>query len=340
MKRVRSNQDGWFSVAMVILLFGVMTLIANKENIKSAFTGTYDIYDVDASDIKIGDGIKTDIYAVLDTFGTLETTTKNSKTGNVTGKTYHYYYIIPVFEGDDTYYMAVKVSSDDKPEFDRIADDTWSYLVDDTDSFTDDEFAATGNIQKLDGEGYEYMVEWFEDMEWFDSSDRDDFEEYLLPICLEIKDLKSAGMMVYAGIGLIILGILIIVIHFVRKANRKKKAEAQQAAYNSGYAAAQNGATAGRDNNAGDMPQTDSSAPVNNAGSASNQAYAANTSYSNGAECAFIGGMKVLKADMDRINSLVAAGDAVSAIKELRDITGIGINEAKDIIDNWGNYYR
>ena len=37
------------------------------------------------------------------------------------------------------------------------------------------------------------MVEWFEDMEWFDSSDRDDFEEYLLPICLEIKDLKSSS---------------------------------------------------------------------------------------------------------------------------------------------------
>ncbi len=339
MKRVRSNQGGWFSVAVVILLFGIMTLMTNKENIKSAFTGTYDIYDVDASDIKIGDGIKTDIYAVLDTFGTLETTTKNSKTGNVTGKTYHYYYIIPVFEGDDTYYMAVKVSRDDKMEFDRIADDTWSYLVDDKDSFTDDEFAATGNIQKLDSEGYEYMVEWFEDMGWFDSSDRDDFEEYLLPICLEIKDLKSASMMVYAGIGLIVLGILIIVIHFVRKSNKKKKAEAEQAAYSNDYAAAHNGVP-GRDNNAADMPQNGAAAPVNNAGSASNQAYAANTSYSNGAECAFIGGMKVLKADMDRINSLVAAGDAVSAIKELRDITGLGINEAKDIIDNWGNYYR
>ena len=67
-----------------------MFLFANKENIKSAFTGAYDIYDedVNASDIKIGDGIRTDIYAALDNFGTLETTTKNSKTGNVTGKTY------------------------------------------------------------------------------------------------------------------------------------------------------------------------------------------------------------------------------------------------------------
>ena len=88
------------------------------------------------------------------------------------------------------------------------------------------------------------------------------------------------------------------------------------------------------------MPQTDSYAPVNNAGPVPNQTYAASTFYSNGDECAFIGGTKVLKADMDRINSLVAAGDAVSAIKELRDITGLGINEAKDIIDNWGNYYR
>lgn len=97
-KTVRTNKGGWFSVAVVLILFGGMFLFANKENIKSAFTGAYDIYDedVNASDIKIGDGIRTDIYAALDNFGTLETTTKNSKTGHVTGKTYHYYYIIPV----------------------------------------------------------------------------------------------------------------------------------------------------------------------------------------------------------------------------------------------------
>ena len=42
-KTVRTNKGGWFSVAVVLILFGGMFLFANKENIKSAFTGAYDI---------------------------------------------------------------------------------------------------------------------------------------------------------------------------------------------------------------------------------------------------------------------------------------------------------
>lgn len=340
MKKTRksNNQGTWFSVAFVLILFGAMFLFSNKENIKSAFTGTYDIYDVDASDIKIGDGVKTDIYAVLDTFGTLETTTKNSKTGNVTGKTYHYYYIIPVFDGDETKYMAVKVSESDKKAFDRISDDTWAYLLDEADDFTDEEFAAVGNIQKLDGQGYEYFVEWFEDMEWFDTTDRDEIEEYLLPICLEIKDLKTTNLMVYASMGVILIGILVIVIHFVRKSSKKKKEAAEQAAYNSGFAAAQNGAAAGNDTYTGSA-QSDN-ANVSGAQNVAQGTYTDSASYSNGTEYTVIGGTKLPKADMDRINGYVVSGDSITAIKELRDITGLGINEAKDIIDNWGSYYR
>ena len=43
---------------------------------------------------------------------------------------------------------------------------------------------------------------------------------------------------------------------------------------------------------------------------------------------------------MDRINGYVVSGDSITAIKEFRDMTGLGIAEAKDIIDNWGSYYR
>lgn len=326
MKKVKSkNQGTWLSVAFVLIVFGIMMLVSGRENIKSAFTGAYDIYDVDAKDIKIGDGIKTSIYAVLDTYGTLETTTKNSKTGNVTGRTYHYYYIIPVFneDDDDTYFMSVKVSSDDKKAFDRIADDTWDVLLGDADYFTDVEFAAEGNIQKLDDEGYEYMVEWFEDMEWFDSTDRDDFEQYLLPICLELKDLKTTSIMVYASMGVILLGVLVIVIHFARKSNKKKKEAAEQAAFNNGYAAAS-------------TDNTGSNAGTVQAGTAQTDT----TSYANGVDSVLIAGSRIPKADADRINGYVAAGDEITAIREFRDITGLGVNEAKEIIDNWGNYYR
>lgn len=68
--------------------------------------------------------------------------------------------------------------------------------------------------------------------------------------------------------------------------------------------------------------------------------YTETASYSNGTEYTVIGGTKLPKADIDRINGYVAAGDSVTAIRELRDMTGLGIAEAKDIIDNWGSYYR
>lgn len=327
MKKVKSNNQGtWLSIAFVLIVFGIMMLVSGRENIKSAFTGAYDIYDVDAEDIKIGDGIKTSIYAVLDTYGTLETTTKNSKTGSVTGRTYHYYYIIPVFneDDDDTYFMSVKVSSDDKKAFDRIADDTWDVLLGDADYFTDVEFEAEGNIQKLDDEGYEYMVEWFEDMEWFGTDDRDDFEQYLLPICLELKNLKTTSIMVYVSMGVILLGVLVIVIHFVRKSNKKKKEASEQAAFNNGYAAA----------------SSDNAGSSNSETVQTGTAQTDTTSYANGVDSVLIAGNRVPKADADRINGYVAAGDEITAIREFRDITGLGINEAKEIIDNWGNYYR
>ena len=180
---------------------------------------------------------------------------------------------------------------------------------------------------------YEYFVEWFEEAEWFDTTDRDEIEEYLVPVCLELKDLRSTSIMVYVSMGIIALGILIIVIHFVRKSNNKKKEAAEQAAYNNGFAAAQNDAAAG--NNAATAGNTADTANHASAGT-----YTETASYGNGTEYTVIGGAKLPKADMDRINGYVAAGDSVTAIRELRDMTGLGIAEAKDIIDNWGSYYR
>lgn len=229
--------------------------------------------------------------------------------------------------------MAVKVSSGDRKAFDKIVDDTWDYLAGDADYFTDNEFAAEGNIQKLDGQAYEYFVEWFEEAEWFDTTDRDEIEEYLVPVCLELKDLRSTSIMVYVSMGIIALGILIIVIHFVRKSSNKKKEAAEQAAYNNGFSAAQNGEAAG--NNAAVAGNTADTANQASAGT-----YTETASYSNGTEYTVIGGTKLPKADIDRINGYVAAGDSVTAIRELRDMTGLGIAEAKDIIDNWGSYYR
>ena len=127
----------------------------------------------------------------------------------------------------------------------------------------------------------------------------------------------------------------IIVIHFVRKSNNKKKEAAEQAAYNNGFAAAQNGEAAGNER----QPQPGTQL-IRQIMLPQVHTQRRPVTYGNGTEYTVIGGAKLPKADMDRINGYVAAGDSVTAIRELRDMTGLGIAEAKDIIDNWGSHHR
>lgn len=273
---------------IVFLIFGILLLCVEKTDFLAGFTKPYDIYDVDAQDIKKGTLVTGDIYAVLDTFGTLETT--HTKNGAVTSRSYHYFYIIPVFDDDNTYYIAVKVSSDDRTAFENIADDTWDYLYGYTDYFTDREYELTGTVSKLDDEAYEYMCEWFEEAEWFE--DDDDIEKYVWPVMIEPKKISSVRFLSFLCLGLMIAGVALIVV-YIRgglKRSKKNKAETQTAENYDGY--------------------------IN------------------------IAGIRYLKSDFDTVNSQILAGDMESAVMGIRDRTGMGAEEARNIADNWNIYYN
>ena len=289
------------TIGFLFIIFGLAVLIGGKENFKSAFMTPYDIYDVNYDEIKVGDAVKTEIYAALDTYGTLETTRKNSKTGNVTGRTYSYFYIIPVYDDYDTYYMSIKVEQDDKDLFEDICDSTWDVIqYGDASYYTDVPYEFEGNVQKLDDEAYKYMKEWFEDAGF----DDDEIDEYVLPICLEVKVLSNIRLLTIAGIAAIIIGVVLFVLHFVLESKKKKKAATGTAS--SSYAEAAGTTAAGT----------------------------ASTDYVE------IAGAKFTQEELDQINALIAGGSLTDAIREVRDRTGLGIDEAKEIVDNWGNYYR
>lgn len=50
-------------------------------------------------------------------------------------------------------------------------------------------------------------------------------------------------------------------------------------------------------------------------------------------------GVSYPKNSMAHINTYVNNHEVVVAIKELRDMTGLGLAEAKAVIDNWHQYY-
>lgn len=221
------------SGGLICLIIGIVLVVALRKDMKAGFMKPYDIYaeDADAKDIKKGDAVSTEIYAVLDTFGTLETTRKTN--GAVTSRSYSYFYIIPVFDEYETYYIAVKVSSDDRSVFERIADDTWDFLNGERDDFTKTPFAYSGNINKLSDEAYDYMLEWFQDANWFGTTDLDEIKEYVWPLCLEPLSFSTVRVMGIIAILLIVIGAALFVLYFVT--GKKRKEEQAQGASGTGY---------------------------------------------------------------------------------------------------------
>lgn len=221
------KSDALLKAGLLLVIVGILLVYNFRKDIKSCFMKPYDIYEVDAGEIKAGDAVVTNLDLLLDSFGTLETT--HTKNGAVTGRSYSYFYIVPVFDDYDTYYIAVKVPQKYEDEFDDIVDATWDLLVGDTDELTDSPFEFAGNVQKLEDEGYEYMLEWFEDYDWFETDDRTEIEKYVLPLCLEIKDLSRTRIICIAAIAAIVLGIVLLVLSVRSSANglKKKKADSQ-----------------------------------------------------------------------------------------------------------------
>lgn len=53
-----------------------------------------------------------------------------------------------------------------------------------------------------------------------------------------------------------------------------------------------------------------------------------------------IAGVKYPASNFESVNRAVYNGEKIKAIKELREITGIGLAEAKDIVERWNEYWQ
>lgn len=126
-----------------------------------------------------------EIYAVYDCFAEYETSN---------GKIYDYY-VIPYGEEGDSY-IAVRVNEAKAAELDDICDDTWEYLMGESDTL-DRTATVTGNLRPMDGDELYYYEDWFKEMEF----SSDEIEEYAVKYVLvdgifanDISPLRLYGM--------------------------------------------------------------------------------------------------------------------------------------------------
>lgn len=268
----------------IIIMLSGMFIWVGWEDMVTAFHDPADIYEDYPEEYKRFMAVDTELYLVLDQFAGIQTQTR--KNGAVVSSHNDYYYIIPVFTENETYYIAAEVDPDERSDYNAVSDLTWDYLTGKADSLGSKTIEFTGGIGKLDKKVYGCMTEWFEEHEYFD--DDADIEKYVLPLVLNPFSLQRQKEVAYQMTGLFLLGVLMVC--FGLSKGKKKKTVSQ--------------------------PEEPVNSMIN------------------------IAGVKYPASNFESVNRAVYNGEKIKAIKELREITGIGLAEAKDIVERWNEYWQ
>lgn len=201
--------------ALVLLVIGAVLGFVGREGYQIIFNEPVDIYmDIpeDAEELKAGMAIDTEIYMLLDCFGSSEVEYKN-RTGATYSTSSYDYYILPIFVGEEeTYYVAFEVSdrNENRKAYQNIMEETYDYLVGESDTFGSYAVQTYGGLHKLDDELYDYMVEWFEEAEWFENDE--DIEKYVLPLYFGKVSKTNMTIIFYVNIAALALGVLFLLL--------------------------------------------------------------------------------------------------------------------------------
>lgn len=187
---------------MFLLFAGIIGFISWEEMIIS-FSEPVDIYEDLPEDFTKVKAVETELYVMMGTFAEEETTTKN-KSGHVTSRDYDYYYVLPVFTEEETYYVGVKVDSEKSKPYDKITDETWNFLNGEVEYLGNVTADFQGGFVKMEDELYKYFKEWFEEEEFFETDA--EMNKYVLPLVLEPISYKNVKTLTYVMVGLIVVG--------------------------------------------------------------------------------------------------------------------------------------
>lgn len=222
MKKQTDKVNTFGTLAAMLCIFSVIILYAHGITGVAALRTPTDLYaeDTDIGRLSKLTPVKAEIYMSLDYF--LEETTTRTSNDQISSIDKDYYYIIPAFSGEDTYFIGLKVKAKDKKTYDEIVENTYAYFMNDSEELGETTAMVQGCLRDMDFESYGYFKDWFKDSEWF--ADDKELEKYVLPMYLEPVNLTNSRVMfIAAGIGLA-AGIIFAVLFFKGKAELSKAA--------------------------------------------------------------------------------------------------------------------
>lgn len=347
-------------IGLFFVFVAIIGLFAVREDIPIVFSEPVDIYEDVPENFDNIKAVETEISMLLDKFVEEERITKNDS-GAITSRDYDYYYILPVFTKNETYYAAVKVDSEDSATYKRIVDITWEYINGEREFVGSRTVDFQGGFVKMDDELYEYFEDWFRDEQYFENES--DIDKYLLPLVLIPVNYERVRVMIYVFVGMLVFGVLFFILGMIPKKKRNTKAPGSSTIMINGinYPSAnlldvnkyvEQGKKVKAIKELRDITNLDlaaakdivdnwdtywsGSTPVdsNSYGGAFDSSYEATGDTIN------IKGVNYSKARVSAINDMIQGGQVIPAIKEVREMTGLGLAEAKEIVDNWSFYWR
>ena len=148
---------------------------------------------------------------LLGGFAKDEMTTKN-KRGQITSQSYDYYYVVPIFAEEDTYYVGIIVDSEKSAPYDRISELSWQYLSGELDYLGEEVIDFQGGFIKMEDEVYEQFKKWFIDRGYFDSEE--ELNEHVLPLVLETVNYERVRATAFKLAGALLMSIIMIIVGF------------------------------------------------------------------------------------------------------------------------------
>lgn len=210
--RKEMEKSGLLSkVAYWIIGLSLLFVGIGFEDALIAFHKPVDIYAEDFGGVKRFMAVESDLDIIITSF--LEETITHKKNGATTGVDRYDYYSVPVFVGDDCYYIALKVASDhaSASQIRKVVKETMAYLNYTQDTYGDEILEFKGGVHKMKNDIYAEMKSWFKEAGFFESDA--DVEKYVLQYQLEpMASFQRVRTMYMVCIGLVILGIILIVV--------------------------------------------------------------------------------------------------------------------------------
>lgn len=221
----------WRGIAFVVI--GIIVIIYFAKDVINSFTEPPYMYDLSVEDVKDGTYVQDEIYVALDYFMYEETsrTRYGVKTSSYISS---YYYIVPVLTEDveEELYMAVEVSSSAENAMNAICDDTYAYLTGELpeSQFGYKTYPVKGSIRDMKSEELQYMVEWFQETQYFGTTNAEEIKQYIVPVVLEKYNGTMARVAVVVAAIFVLIGLLMVK-HCSGVRRRQKKEEEYRMAY-------------------------------------------------------------------------------------------------------------